>query len=599
MKAAKGTKPVRCALYARYSTEKQKETSIEDQYRECERVAKAAGFTIAARYEDKGISGGTAERPGYIAMLNDARQGKFDVIVTGDISRLWRNRAEFGSRSAELEDLGIHCVTCVGDDTRKDGWGLVIQIKQAMAEHYRREASYRTRRGLEGKARKGDSAGGRAYGYISASAAGGKRKVDPEQAKIVLQIYKWRAAGWSGQRIARKLNADGVPPPGAGWNRKNTGPRRKNTAGCWRASAIVGDPRRGVGILNNPLYKGQVVWGRSRWIRSAADSSVRRVEQIGDTAQWITTTDESLRIVPDDLWVRVHRIQTETNALRAAVRNGIAAKRTKGNGTKLRGAGRDSKYWLGTLLVCDVCGSNYIGDGRLDYVCPAHTAGHCGNNLRFRRDEAHKAMFDLLRRELLDPERMDRSRKVVEAELRAQLQAEEAAANAGEIGTAMRRLDAEAADLRKLKLRPAALAAGLAAIEQERQELQARAAGRRDGKAQRARQLLARMPELAERYRRLMGEAVKALAREDAVHDAREATRRLLADGCIRLAPNATGTAVTGPVHLRQLGEHVLEMAGMARRLGAKGGLGAEKLSGSGGRILHWKSLRTKDILLR
>ncbi|HEV2269993.1 MAG TPA: hypothetical protein VGR92_11075 [Steroidobacteraceae bacterium] len=93
------------------------------------------------------------------------------------------------------------------------------------------------------------------------------------------------------------------------------------------------------------------------------------------------------------------------------------------------------------------------------------------------------------------------------------------------------------------------------------------------------------MPELAERYRRLIAGAITVLAREDVVQDARDAMRRLLADGCIRLGPNAGATAVTGPVHLRQLGDHVLELAGMARRLGARGGAIAEKLSGSGGRI--------------
>lgn len=476
---------------------------------------------------------------------------------------------------------------------------MTVQIKLAMAEHARREASYRTRRALEGKARKGESAGGRAYGYISAKEAGGKRKVDPEHAKVVVQIYKWRALGWSGQRIARKLNADGVPPPGAGWNRKDTGPHRKNTGGCWRASAIVGDPGRGVGILNNPMYKGQIVWSRSKWTRSEADSNVRFVERV-DEEQWITTTDESLRIVPDDLWERVRRIQTETNARRAAIRNGIAAKRTKGNGSKLRGAGRDSKYWLGTLLVCDVCGSNYIGDGRLDYVCPAHTAGHCENNLRFRRDDAHKAMFDLMQRELLDPAGIERSRKIVEAELKEQLESEAAAASAGEVGAAMRRLDAEAAELRKMKLRPAALAAGLAAIDQERQQLQARAAGRRDGKAARARQLLARMPELADRYRTLMGEAVKVLAREEAVHDARELARRLLVDGSIRLAPNAAGTAVAGPVRLQQMGKHVMELAGMARHVGGRGApVTQRKLSGSGGVICISHTPDFIDIPLR
>ena len=103
----------RAALYARFSTDKQRDASIQDQFRECERVASAAGLKVVARFEDKGISGGTAQRPGYQAMLAAARNHEFDVIVCEDISRLWRNRGEFGSRSVELEDLGVHCLTCV------------------------------------------------------------------------------------------------------------------------------------------------------------------------------------------------------------------------------------------------------------------------------------------------------------------------------------------------------------------------------------------------------------------------------------------------------------------------------------------------------
>jgi hypothetical protein len=122
----------------------------------------AKGAVTRGEYE---ISGGTADRPGYKALLAAARARKFDVIVVEDISRLWRNRAEFGPRSAELEDLRVHMVTAVGDDTRRDGEGLTIQIKLAMAEHQRREASYRTRRGLDGLARAGKPTGGKAYGY--------------------------------------------------------------------------------------------------------------------------------------------------------------------------------------------------------------------------------------------------------------------------------------------------------------------------------------------------------------------------------------------------------------------------------------------------
>ena len=126
------------------------------------------GFKVIDKFGDKGnIWRHLADRPGYQAMLTAARAGKFDVLICEDISRLWRNRAEFGPRSAELEDLHVHMVTCVGDDTRRDGWGLTVQIKLAMAEHARREASYRTRRGLDGLARAGKNAGGKAFGYDS------------------------------------------------------------------------------------------------------------------------------------------------------------------------------------------------------------------------------------------------------------------------------------------------------------------------------------------------------------------------------------------------------------------------------------------------
>src|SRR5882762_11785229 len=125
---------MRAALYARFSTEQQRGESIDDQFRQCERTALAQGFDVVARFSDASISGGTAERPGYQALLSAARRGDFSVIVAEDISRLWRSRAEYGPRSAELEDLGVHLVTAVGDDTRRDGYGLMISIKAAMAD---------------------------------------------------------------------------------------------------------------------------------------------------------------------------------------------------------------------------------------------------------------------------------------------------------------------------------------------------------------------------------------------------------------------------------------------------------------------------------
>ena len=84
---------MRVALYARYSSENQREASITDQFRNCEGYAKREGWTIVARYSDKAISGTQDEhgRDGYATMLKAARAKAFDVLLVDDLSRLSRD----------------------------------------------------------------------------------------------------------------------------------------------------------------------------------------------------------------------------------------------------------------------------------------------------------------------------------------------------------------------------------------------------------------------------------------------------------------------------------------------------------------------------
>lgn len=222
---------MRAALYARYSTELQREESIDDQLSACERVAQQQGLTVVSRFSDASVSGGKTDRPGYQAMLTAARSGEFEVIVAEDISRLWRARAEYGQRSAELEDLNVHLVTCVGDDTRRDGYGLVLGIKSAIAEHQRREISYRTVRGMEGLARAGKSTGGRLFGYGSQA-----------EADTVARVFRERGSGMGIREILVGLDRDGLPAP--------RGTR-------WSYNAV----KR---LLSNPRYAGAAIWGATQ-----------------------------------------------------------------------------------------------------------------------------------------------------------------------------------------------------------------------------------------------------------------------------------------------------------------------------------------------
>lgn len=277
----------KAVLYARYSTDNQNEKSIEDQFRACERIAALEDLTVVCRFEDRGISGGTADRPGYQALLGLARSvvpagtknlAAFDVIICEDISRLWRSRSEYGPRSAELEDLGIHLVTGAGDDTRRDGWGLVLGIKSALAEYARKEISYRTKRGLEGKALAGSSTGGRCYGYSRPGV------ISEDQAHIVRAIYDRAGSGMSAKRIADYLNADGIPAL---------------AGGQWNPSSVDR-------ILRNVRYTGRVIYGRQESTTSAANSRhKRRTARKGGPI--VSRFDAAVQIVSQELFDQVQQ----------------------------------------------------------------------------------------------------------------------------------------------------------------------------------------------------------------------------------------------------------------------------------------------------
>jgi site-specific DNA recombinase len=79
---------MRVAIYARYSSENQREASLEDQLRVCKERAAQEGWELVQVFQDRAISGATALRPGYQALLAAGRDGGFE------------DRAGRGARSA-------------------------------------------------------------------------------------------------------------------------------------------------------------------------------------------------------------------------------------------------------------------------------------------------------------------------------------------------------------------------------------------------------------------------------------------------------------------------------------------------------------------
>jgi len=394
------TKKLRAAYYARYSTDGQEADSIDRQFMVCGSIASREGFVHSERYRfsDPEVSGGTPRRAGYLAMLAAAARGEFEVLIAEDISRLWRNMEMQTRDINELLGLRIAIVT-QAEDTRRDNDLVMLNLKGSMNEANRKEIGRRVRNKLQLLAKNGRPAGGRPYGYIPAAQSdSGQIEIVDAQAEIVRQIFEWRASGWSGREIAQELNARAVPSPGAAWKRNGDIPGRKRADGEWVRSAIIGDVRRGTGILNNPIYKGDVVWGRSRWIRSPRDSAIRRCELIDDPEELIVHHAERLRIVSDDLWNRAQAVQCARTPRSEAIR---AAKRQLGRGPAL---------WLSSLLVCSECGSTYVQYGRTDYVCSGfHNGSTCSNGMRFRIADIEAAVLEALEMDFLSPVALERA----------------------------------------------------------------------------------------------------------------------------------------------------------------------------------------------
>src|SRR5262249_8954187 len=159
----------RCAIYARYSSDLQSPTSIEDQQRLCRAYAERQGWTVVSAFEDAALSGfGIEHRSGYQRLLAEALSSPlaFEVILVEDLSRLTRDMAELLRVTTRLRLKGVELVgVSDGIATDRQGAKMQLAVKGLVNELYLDDLRDKTHRGLSGSVARGLSAGGRLYGY--------------------------------------------------------------------------------------------------------------------------------------------------------------------------------------------------------------------------------------------------------------------------------------------------------------------------------------------------------------------------------------------------------------------------------------------------
>ena len=152
---------MRAVIYARYSSDQQRTTSIDDQIRLCKEKIAREGWTLVQVYRDAAISGATTLRPGYQAMLEGAREAAFDVVVAEALDRLSRDQEDIAALFKRLQFAGIQLVTLGEGEIGV----LHIGLKGTMNALFLKDLADKTRRGLRGRVEAGKSGGGNAYGY--------------------------------------------------------------------------------------------------------------------------------------------------------------------------------------------------------------------------------------------------------------------------------------------------------------------------------------------------------------------------------------------------------------------------------------------------
>ena len=375
----------RCVIYARYSSDNQREASLTDQERECREYAKHQGWDVVDVYSDAAISGGSDRRPGYQKLLNDARLGKFDVVLAEALDRLSRRLADTANLHDELTFLGIRLFAKDQGEITK----MHTAIMGLVAEQYVTDLREKTKRGQRGRIHEGMTAGGLGYGYIVGGP--GERSVDPDQAEVIQRIFREYASGVSPREIAKRLNSDGVP-----------GPRGKT----WKDTTIRGQRDRGTGVLNNSAYIGNLTYGRTEYKKDPRTG--KRVARPQPEDKWIVTLVPDLRIIDDGLWQAV-------KARQAAVTREMPRDET---GNPLNRVHRKT-HVLSGLIRCGQCGGPMAITAKGRYGCSSYRSSRaCTNSRTIPRVDVEERVLSGLKQRLFDTELVGEFLQEFEREVR-------------------------------------------------------------------------------------------------------------------------------------------------------------------------------------
>ena len=197
-------------IYARYSSDNQREESIEGQLRDCKDYAEKNGITVVGTYIDRAYSAKTDDRPDFQRMIKDSGKKIFDVVLVWKLDRFARNRFDAVNYKYQLEKNGVHLVSAMEPISQGPEGIMVESMLIGMAEYYSAELALKVARGERENALQCKYNGGVVPLGFTIGKEDRLYHIDPETAPIVQEIFSRYADGEPAEKIATSLNERGL-----------------------------------------------------------------------------------------------------------------------------------------------------------------------------------------------------------------------------------------------------------------------------------------------------------------------------------------------------------------------------------------------------
>ncbi len=197
-------------IYARYSSDSQREESIEGQIRECTDYANRNDITILSTYIDRALSARTADRPEFQRMIRDSEKQLFDVVLVYKLDRFSRDRYDSAHYKRILKKNGVR-VLSAKENISEGPEGIILEsMLEGYSEYYSAELFEKIHRGQKENALKGkNNGGGIPLGYMLNKETQ-KLEIDIKTAPIVEEIFKRYAEGETVRSIIEDFNTRGL-----------------------------------------------------------------------------------------------------------------------------------------------------------------------------------------------------------------------------------------------------------------------------------------------------------------------------------------------------------------------------------------------------